>query len=123
VKPSKSFRGAGAFSVDDFRQFVSALEDKDVEMTNANFGDLSLLYDEFLFAALSERLSAFRQSADFTEAAAMQDSEVRLSLSALEERLLQRDSEFTLSQGKLAQQSQAQESMAAALMDAIIRLS
>jgi hypothetical protein len=34
------------------------LEDKDVE---------SLLRDEFRFAGLSERLSEFRQSADFQE--------------------------------------------------------
>jgi hypothetical protein len=44
-------------SVDDFRQFVSALEDTDVEVTNANFRGLSLLCEEFRFAALSERLS------------------------------------------------------------------
>jgi hypothetical protein len=48
-------------SVDDFCQFFSAPEDTDVEVMNAHFRDLSLLREEFRFAALSERLSAFRQ--------------------------------------------------------------
>jgi hypothetical protein len=59
-------------SIDDFSQFVSMLEDKDVEVTNANIDGLSLLCDEFRFTALSERLSAFRQSADFKEMVTME---------------------------------------------------
>jgi hypothetical protein len=72
-------------SVDDFRQFVLALEDKDVEMTNANFGGLSLLCDEFRFTPLSERLSAFRQSADFKEVviAEVRHSQTAASLAVL----------------------------------------
>jgi hypothetical protein len=66
-------------SMEDFRQFVSALKDKDVEVTNRNFGGLSLLCDEFRFTALSERLSAFRKSADFKEVAT---AEVRQSQTA-----------------------------------------
>jgi hypothetical protein len=46
----------------------------------------------------------------------MEDSEARLRLSALEERLLQRDDEF-------AALREAQESTAAALTDAVVRLS
>jgi hypothetical protein len=61
-------------SVDDFRQFVSALEGNDVEVTNSNFGSLSLLCDEFCFFGLSERLSVFGQSSDFKK-----DTEVRHS--------------------------------------------
>jgi hypothetical protein len=72
---------------------------------DANFGGLSLLCDEFRFVALSERLSAFRQSAEFKEVATMEDSEARLRLSALEERLLQRDDEFAFRQCELARQS------------------
>jgi hypothetical protein len=96
-------------SVDDFRQFVLALEDKDVEVTNANFVGLSLLCDDFGFVSLSERLLTFRQSADFKEVAILEDSEVRLRLSAQEERLLQRDHEFSALR-------RAQESTAAALV-------
>jgi hypothetical protein len=127
-------------SVDDFRLFVSALEDKPVEVTNSNFGGLSLLCDEFGFAALSERLSAFRRSPDFKDVTAQKDSEERLRLSALEERLLLRDQEFALRHSQIERQNariealekqfgehsqrfQAQESTAAALADAIVRLS
>jgi hypothetical protein len=85
-------------------------------VTNANFGGLSLLCDEFHFAALSERLSAFRRSASFREVAAMEDSEARLRISALEERLQQREHDF-------AALRQTQGSTAAALTDALIRLS
>jgi hypothetical protein len=72
-------------SVDDFRQFVLALEDQDVEVTNMNFGGLSLLCDEFRFAALSERLSAFRQSPDFKEVviAEVRQSQTAASLAVL----------------------------------------
>jgi hypothetical protein len=86
------------------------------EVTNANIGGLSLLCDEFRFAALSARLSAFRRSSDFQEAAATEDPGARLRLSALEERLLRRDHEF-------AALRQAQESMAATLGNAVARLS
>jgi hypothetical protein len=81
-------------------------------VTNANFGDLSLLCDEFRFTSLSESLSAFRQSADLK--AAMEDSEAQFPLSVLEE--LQNDSDF-------AALRQTQESTTAALTDAIVRLS
>jgi hypothetical protein len=72
-------------SIHDFRQFVSALTDKDVEVTNRNFGGLSLLSDEFRFEALSERLSAFRQSADFKEVviAEVRQSQTAASLAVL----------------------------------------
>jgi hypothetical protein len=74
------------------------------------------LCDEFRFEALSERLSAFRQSADFKGVATMEDSEARLRLSVLEERLLQRDHDF-------AALRRTQESTTAALTDAVVRLS
>jgi hypothetical protein len=106
-------------SVDDFRQFIFALEGKDTEVRNVNFGGLSVLCDEFRFNGLSESLSAFQQSASFKGVAAMEASEARLRHSALEERLLQRDYEFALPQCEVARQSQAQESMAAALTDAL----
>jgi hypothetical protein len=60
-------------SVDNFHQFVSALEEKNVEVTNGNIDGLSMLCDEFCFFGLSERLSAFQQSADCKKVAAMDD--------------------------------------------------
>jgi hypothetical protein len=56
-------------SVGDFRQVVSGLGDKGVEVTNKNLSGLSLLCDEFRFAGLSERLSPFWQSAHCNEVA------------------------------------------------------
>jgi hypothetical protein len=50
-----------AVSVDDFRLFVLALKDNEVEVTNGNFGGLSLLCDEFGFVSLSmTSVSLFR---------------------------------------------------------------
>jgi hypothetical protein len=65
-------------------------------VTDANIGGLSLLCDEFRFTALSEHLSAFRQSADLTKVSVLEDSETRLRISVLEERLLQCDCDFAL---------------------------
>jgi hypothetical protein len=110
-------------SVEDFRQFVLALEGQDVEVTQANFDGLSLLCKKFRFEILSERLSAFRQFGSFREVTLMEDSEARLRLSALEERLLQRDRDFALLRDDLARQSQTQESTAAVLTAALVRLS
>jgi hypothetical protein len=73
-----------------------------------------MLCDEFHFESLSERLSAFRQSADFKTFVMMEDSEARQRLSGLEERLLQRDHD-------IAMLRQTQKSISAALMDAIVR--
>jgi hypothetical protein len=70
-------------SVDDFHQFGFGLEDKYVEVRNANFGGFSLLWDEFRFESLSEHLTRFQQSVDLK--AGMEDFEARLCLSALDE--------------------------------------
>jgi hypothetical protein len=43
-------------SVDDFHQFVWALENKDIEVTNVNVGGLSLMSDEFGFVGLTSGL-------------------------------------------------------------------
>jgi hypothetical protein len=88
-------------------------EDQDVDLTNATFGAFSLLWGEFLFESLSERLSALRQSTDLK--AAMDNSKARLHPSALEERLPQRDDIFTALH-------QTPESTATALTDVIVRL-
>jgi hypothetical protein len=62
--------------VDDLRELVLGLEDKSVQITNANLGGLSLLCDQFCFIGLSEQLSAFRQSADFNEVVVIEKAEV-----------------------------------------------
>jgi hypothetical protein len=60
-----------------------ALEDKLVEVTNANFGGFSQLWDEFRFESLFEPLTAFQQSLDLK--AGMENFEARLCLSGREE--------------------------------------
>jgi hypothetical protein len=91
-------------SVDGFRQFVSVLAERVVEVTTVNFGGG--------FMALSERFSAFRQFPISKKVVTMEDSEGRLRLSALEERLQQRDDEFDFLPSEFARQSQAQKSTA-----------
>jgi hypothetical protein len=55
-----SVKSSNPVSVSVFREFVSALEDCEIEITTANVAGLSELSAEFGFASLSKRLSAFR---------------------------------------------------------------
>jgi hypothetical protein len=57
---------------------------------------------EGLIAALSERLSARQQSADFKHVAVMEDSQARMPFSSLEDRRPQRDPDFVLLQCEVA---------------------
>jgi hypothetical protein len=61
--------------VDDFREFVLVLEDKSVQITNADLGGLSLLCDQFCFIGLSEWLSAFQRSANFKAVVMIEEAE------------------------------------------------
>jgi hypothetical protein len=54
-------------SVSDFQEFVSALEDTTVKVTNNNVKGLSRLCEEFGFRDLSAQLSHFRESDSLTE--------------------------------------------------------
>jgi hypothetical protein len=45
-------------SLEDFQDFVSALEDKPININNRNFPGLSQLSEEFGFQSLSKKLSA-----------------------------------------------------------------
>jgi hypothetical protein len=66
-----------------FRQFLEAIEDKAVEVTNEHISSISQLCAEFGFHSFSSRLSAFRDSSACTDSA---DAEARSRISALEER-------------------------------------
>jgi hypothetical protein len=79
----------------DFRTFVSALEGASVPITNDNLGRLSRLCEEFHFAALAERISQFRESDDLKEDVTLKHLQARGRLSALEERMRQRDCEIS----------------------------
>jgi hypothetical protein len=72
-------------SLRDFQEFVSALEGATLTIKNNNFRAISQLCDEFRFRDLAAELSRFQESSDFNEDA--------VRLSALEERMQQRDAE------------------------------
>jgi hypothetical protein len=109
-------------SLDDFRQFVSALEGTAVTINNNNFKGLSLLSTEFDFGELASQLSAFRNSGDFKEQTIMEDSEAYRRLSELEERVQHRDAEIELLQCAFSRQSQTQTSAIEALTGRMGRL-
>jgi hypothetical protein len=96
-------------SIGAFRQFVSALEDKTIEVTNADIGSLCLLRDEFWFMTLSERFSAFRRTANFIKRRSQWQP-----LSAMEERPLERHDVFQ-------SPHQEQKSVASALTAPLVR--
>jgi archaellum component FlaC len=106
----------------DFQEFISALEGASVRITNKNFGGLSLLCDEFRFRDLARQLSEFRESGEFKEEAATEDSGARKRISALEERMHQRDQEIGVLQSKLSRQAEAHESAIEALLGRVGRL-
>jgi hypothetical protein len=62
-------------SLSDFREFVSALEDTTVKVTNNNFKGLLELCEEFRFQDLRARLSQFRASEDLKK-----DTEAQIAI-------------------------------------------
>jgi hypothetical protein len=93
-----------------------------VAITNANFKGLSQLCDEFRFRDLAVQLSQFRESNDFKEQAMMEDSEARMRLSVLEERMHQRDKEIAALRCEFSRQAQVHESAVGVLLGRIARL-
>jgi hypothetical protein len=77
-----------------FRDFVAALNQETLELTNEKVGGLALLCAEFGFRAFAAKLSAFKGSPAFRAVRASEDAEARLRIAALEERWLQRDHEI-----------------------------
>jgi hypothetical protein len=109
-------------SLTDIREFISAVEGNDVEITNDNFKGLSALCDEFGFGDLSASLSQFRFSEAFKDAETVKDSEARRRLWALEERLQRREHEIASLQCEFLRRSQAQESATEAVLGRVLRL-
>jgi hypothetical protein len=64
-----------------FREFVSVLEGKVVDITDTNFTGLQRLCEEFGFLEFAAKLSEFRPSMGFQEAA---DADARGRIAALE---------------------------------------
>jgi uncharacterized coiled-coil protein SlyX len=74
--------------LDVFREFIEAIEDKAVDVTNQNVSGLSQLCNEFGFQRLLSKISSFRASPEFKDSA---DAEARSRILALEERVLQQE--------------------------------
>jgi hypothetical protein len=109
-------------SLSDFRQFLSLVKGTTVKITNNNFKGLSQLCDEFGFRDLVGRLSEFRASDDFKEQATTEDLEARKRISALEERMQQRDDDVASLRCELLRQAEVHESAVEALLGRVGRL-
>jgi hypothetical protein len=78
------YRVQSGVPLEDFQDFVTALEDKPMEIKDRNFLGLSQLSEEFGFQALLAKLSTHRRSPGLSDA---QTAECRSRISALEERI------------------------------------
>jgi hypothetical protein len=92
------YRVKSQVSLEDFRDFVSALEDKVIKIKDRNFPGLSQLSEEFGFQALSMKLSAHRRSPGLSDA---QTAEVQLWLSGLEQPAGQHERQIAALQSEL----------------------
>jgi hypothetical protein len=86
-------------SLEDFRDFVSALEDKPINIKDRNFPGLSQLSEEFGFQALLMKLSTHRRSPGLSDA---QTAEIQSRLSAVEERAGQHEDQIRRFEADLA---------------------
>jgi hypothetical protein len=85
-----------------FQEFVSALEDKEVNITNTNFRGLERLCTEFGFHDFSAKLSHFRPSIDI-EGSSERYTHIRIA--GLEEKAEQHDRDIVVLQSELQQLS------------------
>jgi hypothetical protein len=76
------YRVASGVCLEDFRDSVSALEAKPININDRNFPGLSQLSEEFGFQSLSKKLSAHRRSAGLSSA---QTAECLSRISVLED--------------------------------------
>jgi hypothetical protein len=94
------YRVKSSVTLPDFREFVSALEGKAVEITDTNFRGLQRLCEEFGFSEFAAKLSEFRPAMGFQEAA---DAGGRIA--ALNEKAKQHDCDIAVLQSELARLS------------------
>jgi hypothetical protein len=90
-----------------FTEFVSALNDKPITITNENFDGLSQLSREFGFNSLSAKLAEFRGSAKFRGEVRPLDADARNLLSTVDERQQQFEAELLLVQSEIVVQAKA----------------
>jgi hypothetical protein len=80
-------------SLEDFGDFVSALEDKPIDINDRNFPGLSQLSKEFGFQSLLKKLSTYQRSPGLSSA---QTAECLSRISALEERASRHERQTTV---------------------------
>jgi hypothetical protein len=85
------YRVQSGVSMDDFQDFVSALEDNSIDIKDRNFPGLSQLSEESGFQTLLAKLSAHRRSPGLSDA---QTAECRSRISALEKRAGQHEDQL-----------------------------
>jgi FtsZ-binding cell division protein ZapB len=85
-----------------FRAFVSALEGKEVKITDTNFTGLQRLCEEFGFSEFATKLSKFRPSIGFQEA---EGADTRVRIAGLEKKTQQHDDVIAVLQAELKQLS------------------
>jgi hypothetical protein len=93
------YRVESGVSLEDFRDFVTALEDKPIDIKDRKFPGLSQLSEGFGFQALSMKLSVHRRSPRLSDAGR---TEVRSRLSTLEERAGQHERQMAALQSALS---------------------
>jgi hypothetical protein len=94
-----------------FREFVASLEDKPVQITNANFSGLCCLSDEFGDIVLAAKLADFRQSPDFLDLSEMNDIKNHATILKLLSRLESDATRIEALEGELATRQKAVEQL------------
>jgi hypothetical protein len=89
-----------------FHDFISALEDRVLTITNDNYSGLTLLANEFGFENLTEQLSIFQQSSEFINPISTPDTDVRDRIAAMEELIVHQDRRMAMLQHKLSIQTE-----------------
>jgi hypothetical protein len=101
-------------SLEDFRDFAAALEDRPLQITAKIFAGLLRLCDEFGFESLSVRLSDFLRSGD---------RELRLRVQRLEEGALARERQLERLEQELGHGASSEDDLSRRLGAAIERIS
>jgi hypothetical protein len=103
-------------------EFLSALQGNAITITRNNLMGLSFLCEELGFGDLTAQLSQFRNCDDFKKEPTMEDSEARMRLSAVEERMQHCDRKFAALQAELSRQFRTQESAVNAVIGRVVDL-
>jgi hypothetical protein len=93
-------------SLNIFNDFVSALEDREVQITKANSAGLILLVTEFGFDGLADQLSVFHESQRFEMPASTEVTDLRKKVASLEELIYAQDLRIAALQAELSVQVQ-----------------